>query len=223
MSQDENTVEIDTEDVSSSSKKSQTVHTPSAEETKIDDFIVQLLETYKCEDDTCQAKHCFVEGNSVHVPLTMNAFRLWASAMVLVFTEKNGLALFCDVFCNVDYQQIMDSHQILSSCISGIHVHQPPEEAYKPDRFFPWPRVAHREGVDMEHPPAGPKFSSQANNNDINDIALLACRRVGLLPQQQQPHITVNLAGLPDLLQRQPLQNLATNANTAQQPPPRPR
>ncbi|KAF9037903.1 hypothetical protein BDP27DRAFT_1374692 [Rhodocollybia butyracea] len=83
--------------------------------------------------------------------------------------------------------------------------------------------VAHREGVDMEHPPSGPEFSSQANNNDINDIALLACRHVGLLPQQQQPHITVNLAGLPDLLQRQPLQNLATNPNTAQRPPPRPK
>lgn len=75
----------------------------------------------------------------------------------------------------------------------------------------------------MEHPPSGPEFSSQDNHNNTDDIALLARRRVGLLQQQQQPQITVNLAGLPDLLQRQPLQTVTTNPNVTQRPPPRPK
>lgn len=73
----------------------------------------------------------------------------------------------------------------------------------------------------MEHPPSGPEFSSQANQNNTDDIALLARRRVGLLQQQQQ-QITVSLAA-PDLLQWQPLQNVTANPNVTQRPPPHPK
>ncbi|KAE9399511.1 hypothetical protein BT96DRAFT_993839 [Gymnopus androsaceus JB14] len=49
------------------------------------------------------------------------------------------------------------------------------------------------------------------NNNDDDDIGMLAKWRISLLQQAHQPNITVNLARLHDIIPRPPLHAIETN------------
>ncbi|KAE9395215.1 hypothetical protein BT96DRAFT_997819 [Gymnopus androsaceus JB14] len=75
--------------------------------------------------------------------------------------------------------------------------------------------VAHKENVDIEHPPATPLFDHNGQSHD--DIALLARHRRNLSNLENTPNtnanITVNLAGIGELIDGRPvLQNIDHNA-----------